>query len=314
VLALLDLGRPNEAADTILIALEQLPESKDLPLKAARLLAQLGRLDAAAIYANVAIAHDPPAAHTLLAQIAIKKGDLEEAEVHAREAMSSGSQQPEPRLILANALLSRNQAREAIDLLNSMLEEGIVGDPARERLAFAYAAIGDFRNAREVVDDFEGPVHPGLLLQFGQMALELQMWAEAKEWAERARRIVPDHPTIPLILGIVALNEGHLPEARTLLQNAVAVNLDSAVAWSSLGLVFARLGDPGGAVIAWERALKINPESIEIKYNLGLAYTQLGNASQAIFYLEDFAAHAKPGPQRNQALEIVQKLRTLRGH
>jgi arylsulfatase A-like enzyme/Flp pilus assembly protein TadD len=314
VLALLNLGRPDEAADTTLIALKQLPESKELPLKAARLLAQLGRLDEATVCANVAIAREPAAAHTLLAQIAVENGDFEGAEAHARAAISSGSQQPEPRLIWANALLSRGQAREAIDLLTRTLEEGIVGDPARERLAFAYAAIGDFRNARAVVDDFEGPVRPSLLLQFGQMALERQMWAEAKEWAERTRRIVPDHPTIPLILGIVALNEGRLPEARTLLQDAVAVNLESAIAWSSLGLVFARLGDPGGAVIAWERALKISPTSIEIKYNLGLAHAQLGNASQAIFYLEDFAALARPGPQRQQALEVAQKLRTLQSH
>ena len=314
VLALLDLGRPDEAADTTLIALKQLPESKELPLKAARLLAQLGRLDAATVCANAAVAHNPAAAHTLLAQIAVKTGDLEGAEAHARAAMSSGSQQPEPRLILANALLSRNQAREAIDLLTRTLEEGIVGDPARERLAFAYAAIGDFRNARLVVDGFEGPVHPNLLLQFGQMALQLQMWAEAEEWAERVRRIVPDHPTIPLILGIVALNQGRLPEARTLLQDAVAVNLESAIAWNSLGLVFARLGDPGGAIIAWERTLQISPGLIEIKYNLGLAHAQLGNASQALFYLEDFVALAGPGPQRQQALEVAQKLRTLQSH
>lgn len=309
VLALLDLGRPDEAADTALVALEHLPESKELPLKAARLLAQLGRLDSAAIYANLAIAHDPSAAHMLLAEIAFRKGDFEAAEKHAAEAVASGNQQPEPRLILANALLSRSQAREAIDLLTRTLEEGIVGDPVRERLAFAYAAMGDFRNAALVVDEFEGPVNPNLVLQFGQMALDLQKWAEAKQWAERARRIVPNQPAIPLILGIAALNEGDLPEARTLLQQAVAADLNNPVAWSSLGLVFARLGDPEAAVMAWERTLQVDPDFIDVKFNLGLAHAQLGHVSQAIVFLEDFASAVPPGPQQQKALEIVQRLR-----
>jgi arylsulfatase A-like enzyme/Tfp pilus assembly protein PilF len=310
VLAQLELGRRDDAAESLLTALEKLPESKKLPLKGARILARLGRFDEASVYANVAIPHDPPAAHFLLAQIAHRKGDLAEAEVHAREAMSSGSREPGSRLILADAFLSRGQGSQAIDLLTRTLEEGITGDPVREKLAISYASIGNFRSAQDVLDNFEGPVPLDLLVQFGELALARQMWGEAGVWAGRARRIDPTHPTVTLILGIVALKEGRLTEARKLLQDAVAADLGSVEGWSSLGMVFARMGDPEGAILAWERAHQINPDFIGVKYNLGLAHAQLGHPSQAIVYLEDFASRAPQGPQREQALEIAQRLRT----
>ena len=312
VLALLNLGRPDEAADTTLIALKKLPESRELPLKAARLLAQLGRLDAAAVYANIATAHDPSAAHLLLAQIAVAKGDVAGAELHAREAMLRGNRQPELVLILADAHIARGQGLQVIELLTGPLGQGMTGDPLRERLAAAYAIIGDLGNGKQVLDGFEGAVPPNLLVQFGQLAVERQMWDEAREWAEQARRVTPDHPAIPLVLGIVALNQNRLPEARALLQDAVAVDPDSTFAWSSLGLALARLGDPGGAIMAWERTLQINPQFNDIKYNLGLAHARLGHSLEAIAYLEDFAASAPEGPPRQQALEIVSQLRSSR--
>jgi len=310
VMAQLELGRPDEAAESVLTSLKNLPESRRLPLRAARILNNLGRLDEATVYANIAIPYDPADAHLLLAEIALKKGDLAGAEVQAREAMSSGSREPAPRLILADALLSRGQPEQAVDLLTATIEEGITGNPVRGRLAVSHALIGDFDSAEADLDSFEGPVPPGLLVQLGRLAMEHRMWGEAEKWCGRARLLDPTNPTVTLILGVVALNEGRLTEARELLQDAVAADRNSIEGWSSLGMVFARMGDPGGAIIAWERAHQINPEFIEVTYNLGLAHAQLGHRSQAIAYLEDFASRAPQGPHREQALEIVQQMRT----
>jgi arylsulfatase A-like enzyme/predicted Zn-dependent protease len=310
VLAQLELGRPDEAVEAVLTSLKKLPESRRLPLKAARILDALGRLDEASGAASGAIPYDPPAAHQLLAEIALKKGDLKEAELQARKAISSGSREPEPRLILADAFLSRGQASQAVEMLTRTLEEGITSDPVRARLVFSYASIGNFATAQVVLDSFEGPASPELLVEVGKLAMARQMLGEARQWCERARRIDPNQPTATLTLGIVALNEGRLTEARKLLQDALSAIPSSLEGWSSLGMVFARMGDPGGAIIAWERALQINPEFIEVTFNLGLAHAQLGHRSQAIAYLEDFASRAQPGPHRDQALGIAQQLRT----
>ena len=74
-------------------------------------------------------------------------------------------------------------------------------------------------------------------------------------------------------------------------------------------MVFARQGDVEGAVIAWERARQIDSGFSDLLFNLGLAHAQLGNLSQAIGYLEDYAAGAPPGPQQEQALSVAQRLR-----
>jgi len=308
-LAQLELGRPDEAAATFLAALEQLPSSGRLSLRAARLLDNMGRLDEAFVYANRAVSYDPPAAHLLLAQIAFKKGDLEGAEVEALEAISSGDRTPGSRLILADIYLSRGKPKKAIDLLTGTLEEGITDDSIYAKLAVAYAWIGEFDRAREILKRFEEINDLGLLLTFGRLALSRQLWGEARDWFERALVIEPTNPTVKLNLGVIAMNEGRLTDARKLIQESLAANLNSFEGWSALGMVFARQGDAEGAVLAWEKAHEVNPDVIDILFNLGLGHAQLGHLSQAIGYLEDYAANAPPGPQQQQALALVQRLR-----
>ena len=87
-------------------------------------------------------------------------------------------------------------------------------------------------------------------------------------------------------------------------------NPGSFEAWNALGIVFARQRDAEGAITAWERAHEISPEVIGVLYHLALAHAQAGHLSQAIGYFEQFAARAEPGPQRQQALTMAQRLRT----
>jgi arylsulfatase A-like enzyme/predicted Zn-dependent protease len=307
--ALLDSGRPDEAVATCEAAIEHMPGSRRLAMRTAKILDQLGRLDEAFVYANIAIPYDPPGAHLLLAQIALKKGDLEGAEMEAVEAMSGGDRQPEPRLVMADVFIARGQPSEAIDLLTRTLEEGITTDSVHAKLAITYVWIGEFDKAEEVLKGFEGTNDLGLMLTFGKLALSRQRWGEAREWFERALAKDPINPTVKLNLGQIALADGRLTDARRLLEEGVAGNPGSFEGWNTLGIVLARQGNAQGAIAAWERARELNPGVIGVLYNLGLAYAQAGQLSQAIGNFEEFAARAQPGPQREQALAIVQRLR-----
>ena len=266
-------------------------------------------MEEAAAYASRAVAYDPPAAHLLLARIAFKTGNLEGAEVEAREAIASGDRSPESRLILADVLLSQGKPSQAIDLLTGTLEEGITEDPVYAKLAVTYAWIGDFDKAREILGQFKEVKDLGLLLTFGRLALSHKQLGEARGWFKRALAVSPNDPAIKLNLGQIAMAEGRLTDARTLLQESLAADLNSFEGWSALGMVFARQGDVEGAVIAWERARQIKPGFSDILFNLGLAHAQLGNLFQAIGYFEDYAAGAPPGPQQEQALAMAQRLR-----
>jgi tetratricopeptide (TPR) repeat protein len=279
-------------------------------MRAALLLEDVGRLDEAFVYANIAIPYNPPAAHLLLAEIAFKRGDLEGAEMEAREAMSSGDRQPGPRLVLADIAFARGEPREAIDLLIQALAEGITDDSVHAKLAIAHVWIGDYDSAEEVLRGYEETEDLSLLLAFGKLASSRQRWGEAKGWFERALRADPTNPTIKLNLGQIAMAEDNLSQARSFLEEAVAGNPRSFEAWDTLGMVFARQRDAEGAIAAWERARELNPGVIGVLCNLGLVCARAGQFSRAIGYFDECAALSEPGPQRDQALAMAQESRS----
>ena len=309
-LSQLGLGRPEEASATYLEALEHVPHSKRLSLRAASLLYELGRLDEASVFAQNALPHDPGATHALLAQIAYRRGDLGRAETEARAALSVvGDRRPGARLILADILVARGEPVQAADLLSQTLDEGIRAESVYSKLAMTYLRIGELDRAEEVLRGFEETNDLGILVAFGKLAMSRGQWSEARAWIERALLAAPTDATVKLNLGIVAMAEGKLAEARTLLEESVAGNPASFDGWNALGSVRARQGDLDGAITAWQRAHAINPGVLDVVYNLGLASAQAGRVSHAVGYLEDYAARAGEGPQRDRALTLVQQLR-----
>lgn len=307
-LSYLGLNRPDAAISVYQSALDQISTSKRLSMRLALLLESVGRLDEAFIYANIAIPYNPPAAHLLLAKIEFKRGDLEGAELEAREAMSNGDRQPGPWLVLADISIARGEPYEAIGLLHQALDEGVSDPSVHAKLAITYVWIGEFDQAEEALRGFEETDDLGLLLAFGKLELSREQWGEARGWFERALLADPTNPTVKLNLGFVAVAEERLADAKLLLEEGLAGNPRSFEGWDTLGIVFARQGDAQGAISAWEKAREVNPGFLGLYYNLGLAYAQAGELEKAIGYFEDFAARAEPGPQREQALALIQRL------
>ena len=309
-LSQLALGRPEEASKTYLTALEYVPHSKRLSLRAATLLNQIGRLDESLVFARNALTYDPGAAHALLAQIAYRQGDLGAAEAEARAALAVvGDRRPGAHLILADVLIARGEPKKAAEFLSNSLEQGVQAESVVAKLAMTYLRIGELDKAEEILRGFESTDDPGILVAFGKLAMSRGRWNKARGWVERALLAAPTDATVKLNLGIIAMAEGKLVEARTLLEQSVTMTPASFDGWNALGSVCARQGDPRGAVIAWQRAHEINPGVLDVVYNLGLASAQAGRTSQAVGYLEDYAARAEAGPQREQALALAQQLR-----
>jgi tetratricopeptide (TPR) repeat protein len=305
----LGLGQPQEAIAAYLAAVEQIPSSQRLHLRVAILLEDTGRLDEAFVHANIALPYNPATAHMLLAQIAYRKGDLEGAEMEAREALASGERQAGPRLVLADIAIARGEPHEAIAVLSQALDDGITEDSIRAKLAITHVWIGDFENAEKVLSGFEDTEDLGLLLAYGKLATSRQQWEEAKKWFERVLRVDPDNAAAKLNLGLIAMTQDDLGAARNYLDEAVAGNPRSFEAWNALGMLNARQRDAEGAIAAWERALEIRPDFPPTLFNLGLAYAQAGQLTRAAEHFEAFAARADPGPQRDEALAMAQRLR-----
>ncbi|HSN55306.1 MAG TPA: tetratricopeptide repeat protein, partial [Candidatus Sulfomarinibacteraceae bacterium] len=96
---------------------------------------------------------------------------------------------------------------------------------------------------------------------------------------------------------------------RRLLEAALAQLPGSFEGWNALGMVYARQGENQAAIDAWTRARKLRPDADRVLFNLGLAHAQSGRFAEAIRLLDEYAARAEPGPERDRAVEIADELR-----
>jgi len=303
------LGRPGDAAATYERACAAVPSSARLAMSAATLLFRMGRLDEAATRAELAVNWDPAAAHGLLAQIAAAGGDLAEAERQAQAALAvAGNRSPGAVLMLADILVARGRPDDAAEVLERAVDEGKADEAAVARLATIRLELGDVDVAEATLRRFEGSEDPRILVARGQTALVRRSWSEARGLFDRALSSDPSNAPARLGLGLLAVAEGRTAEGRTHLEAALTDLSASFEGWNALGMACARQGDDEAAIDAWSRARELRPDVDEVLFNLGLAYAQAGRLGDARQALEAYIARARPGPQRDRALAIVQDL------
>lgn len=114
--ALKSQGRNDDALAAYREGLRISNGSPSIAVSAASLYFALGRLDDAAAHARMAAPTHPSFAHGLLAQIALRRKDLEAAEKEARLAMEEESLRLGPMITLAEVLHARGQYEEALEL------------------------------------------------------------------------------------------------------------------------------------------------------------------------------------------------------
>jgi choline-sulfatase len=109
------LGRTDEALAAYREGLKISDGSPSIAVSAASLFFDLGMLDEAASHARMAAPTHPSFAHGLLAQVALRKKDLEEAEREARLAMDDENLRLGPMITLSEVLHARRQYEEALE-------------------------------------------------------------------------------------------------------------------------------------------------------------------------------------------------------
>ena len=109
-------GRIDEALEAYRHALELTHGAPALAASAASLDLKAGRLDEAEAHANLALRGDPVIAREVLAQVALKRRRLPEAERYAREAVDARGGRIAPLIVLAKVLQAKGLPREALSL------------------------------------------------------------------------------------------------------------------------------------------------------------------------------------------------------
>jgi tetratricopeptide (TPR) repeat protein len=108
------LGDPRGALAAYGKALRIDPASAPVAMAAASLYFDLGQLDLAESHARLAAAGSPSFAHGLLAQIALRRGKLDDAEREARAAVDDKARRIGPMITLAEVLHARRRYEEAL--------------------------------------------------------------------------------------------------------------------------------------------------------------------------------------------------------
>jgi arylsulfatase A-like enzyme/Flp pilus assembly protein TadD len=120
--ALQRMGRNREALEALRQGLKISNGSPELAVAAASLYFELGRLNDAEAHAKMAEAAHPSFVHGLLAQIALKRHQLDEAEREARTAMKDQSLRIGPMITLAEVLHARKDDTQALDMVRKAEE------------------------------------------------------------------------------------------------------------------------------------------------------------------------------------------------
>ncbi|WP_456410249.1 tetratricopeptide repeat protein [Oceanithermus sp.] len=282
------LGKPDQAAQTLMVAAEKMGEDEEILYLIAENLSLAGKPKEAIPYLYKVLNKDRGnvAAVNLLADIFVGQGLMDRA---LRELDRSLEATQDPA-IRANLLLKKAMLLKAIDPEKAakLLEEASALDPrlwqAHYDLGSSWLRAGDpdralraFQKAYSV-----NPTEPKILVGLAAAYFQKQDYKQAYRYAQLAADSSEGAVKADalLIAGKSAYRLGRYAEARALLLRAVDLAPDRADAWLWLGLAAYALQDFDTAVPALERAVQLDPSPVA-KLNLGAAYLAVKRFSDA---------------------------------
>ena len=195
------VGDPRGALAAYGKALRIDPGSAPVAMAAASLYFDLGQLDQAEAHARLAAAGNPSFAHGLLAQIAMRRGKLEDAEREARAALDKG-RRIQPMITLAEVLHARRRYEEALDQVRQAeraYAERSARDPELIRgLALIRGKIlADMGDAAGAETAFQEEIQrfPADLRAYPNLAILYALTGRPAAARDTLQRMVTEHPS-----------------------------------------------------------------------------------------------------------------------
>ncbi len=189
------LGRVGEASRAYLRALEISDSAPHLLIAGARTSLLAGEPDRAAELAARALEWNEAEARTLLARIALSRGELDEAERQSRGAIGARSPNIAAALVLARVQLRRGDLEAALETTDTV--ERQAGEPV-PRLEFLrgniFASMGRFNEAEAALRR-EIELFPNGVTAYPRLALFLARHGRPREAVETVQLLVERNPS-----------------------------------------------------------------------------------------------------------------------
>ena len=221
-------------------------------LQEARQLVQVDRLDQAQAVLGELIAAAPEnvTARNLLAYVAVKRGDLDEAE---RQYRASLAQQPHQHRIhgaLGTLAMRRGDLDEAARRFHRALELAPSDVDAMSNLGFIDAVRGDDAGAqawyeRAVAID---PIYPHVHRRLADLFYDRKDYTRALEYYRRVLAVLPEYFEVLIQAGNSARFMGDVPTATAYYEQSGRVRADSWIPPYNLACLRAMNGAPEAAL------------------------------------------------------------------
>lgn len=304
------LGRLPEAAEALRRSLADDPNSREAVfsrLALAGILERLEACDEALACLEQGLAHGPRGADLLLqglGELQLRRGSLEEAETHLKQARELNPHMLSALLSLGELETRRGRHDEALVYLEQALDELPTSRAVLLAMARHYEGLGDDHSAVPFLERaVDAPLEPPVL--HSKLAQEAAVERLARAYTRLAREddavkeyrraLSSADPSPTLMLGLAELQEGD--ERARLLERAAARFTEELThfpgdirAVLGLGRVRLEQGAVGEAHELLSRATSLSPRNYEAWYRLGLTCRRLGQ---------------DPGPALARAAELA---------
>lgn len=185
---------------------------------------------------------------------------------------------------------------EAVHEFEGAAALGALEPEARGKLAQCYLALGQTAKAFPLVKSqlLLDPESAGLLNQVGDLAYQLEHFAEAADYFRRSLKLQGGQGETAFKLAYLCEREGNLSEAAAYYRSALEANPKRTAVANLLGAVYGRMSDFENAADAYRLALRVNPKDAAALAGLSAALEKMGDSKGAQGIAERFV-EGNPG-------------------
>lgn len=286
-----DLGRRDEAIETLITASEMAPTDAQAFHNIGSLLVDRGRFDEAEGYLRKAMELEPDnfAPHVNLGNLLVSRNEIETGieEYELAAELYPYSAMPDNNRGIALMILKRNDEaiaafRKAIEVepyhVNAQYNLGLVlsltGDD--EGALKAYGKVTDLVDNNPDVFDSIAVSHDHL----GNLEKALLAWQKSIE-------LKPDNPHAYYNLAVAYARQGRLPEAIEQWEMAARFAPTHARLHANMGMAWQDLNRLDRAIPCFQEAVRLAPEDPRVRTDLATALYQQGDLDECIAQLRE---------------------------
>jgi tetratricopeptide (TPR) repeat protein len=191
------------------------------------------------------------------------------------------------RAMLGMAYFGADRYADAAKAFSPLGHRGMQDATVGYAWAVSLARVGDFKQAAEVLDEYEKAERPkDTLLLIGQLWIEIGDYGRSVNVLHRALQADPGLLKAHYFAGQAEIRSEHWPEAADEFRAELALNPSDADAKYNLGFVYLQQSRVPEAVTLFQEVLAVHPDHANAQYELGKILLDRGQLEDAVQHLE----------------------------